>query len=38
MPFGLDFKSIVVGVLIAWFVIPWIQSMFVKTTTKNTSA
>lgn len=37
MPFGLDFKSIVVGVLIAWFVIPWIQSMFVKTT-KNTSA
>lgn len=28
MPFGLDLKSLVLGVLLAWFVIPWIQSKF----------
>lgn len=27
MPFGLDLKSLIVGALLAWFVIPWIQSM-----------
>lgn len=26
MPFGIDLKSLIVGVLLAWFVIPWIQS------------
>jgi antibiotic biosynthesis monooxygenase (ABM) superfamily enzyme len=25
--FGLDIKSLIVGVLLAWFVIPWIQRM-----------
>lgn len=28
MPFGLDLKSLVLGILLAWFVIPWIQSKF----------
>lgn len=27
MPFGLDVKSLIVGVLIAWFVIPWITGL-----------
>lgn len=27
MPFGLDLKSIIVGILLAYFVIPWIQAM-----------
>lgn len=28
MPFGLDLKSIIVGVLAAWFLLPWIMGMF----------
>jgi antibiotic biosynthesis monooxygenase (ABM) superfamily enzyme len=27
MPFGLDVKSLIVGVLIAYFVIPWIMGL-----------
>lgn len=27
MPFGLDLKSIVVGMLVAYFVIPWVTGM-----------
>lgn len=27
MPFGLDLKSIIVGVLLIMFVIPWVTSM-----------
>lgn len=27
MPFGLDIKSIIVGGLFVWFVVPWIMSM-----------
>lgn len=27
MPFGLDLKSIVVGMLIAYFAIPWVMGM-----------
>jgi antibiotic biosynthesis monooxygenase (ABM) superfamily enzyme len=30
MPFGLDIKSLIVGILLAWFVIPWIQGMIVN--------
>lgn len=26
LPFGLDFKSLVVGLLLAYFVIPWVMS------------
>lgn len=28
MPFGLDLKSIIVGILLAYFVIPWITALF----------
>lgn len=27
MPFGLDLKSLIVGILLAYFVIPWIMSL-----------
>lgn len=27
MPFGLDIKSLIVGALIAWFLIPWVMGM-----------
>lgn len=31
MPFGLDLKSLIVGILLAYFVIPWIQSLVMRT-------
>lgn len=37
MPFGLDIKSLAVGILLAWFVIPWVQAKFVQVTTKSGS-
>lgn len=27
MPFGLDLKSVIVGALLVWFVVPWVMSM-----------
>ena len=27
MPFGLQLKSVLVGILLAWFIIPWIQGL-----------
>jgi hypothetical protein len=30
MPFGLDLKSMIVGILIAWFGIPWITGLINK--------
>jgi antibiotic biosynthesis monooxygenase (ABM) superfamily enzyme len=30
MPFGLDLKSLIVGILLAYFVIPWIQGMILN--------
>lgn len=27
MPFGIDLKSFIIGIVFAWFVIPWITSM-----------
>lgn len=30
MPFGLDVKSLIVGILLAWFVIPWLQALVVR--------
>lgn len=27
MPFGLDLKSLILGVLIAWFVIPYVTAL-----------
>lgn len=28
LPFGLELKSIVVGMLLAYFVVPWVLGMF----------
>lgn len=30
MPFGLDLKSIIVGILLVMFVIPWVMGMLNK--------
>ena len=30
MPFGLDIKSVIAGLLLAYFLIPWVQSMLVN--------
>lgn len=30
MPFGLDLKSIIVGILLAYFVLPWLQALLVR--------
>lgn len=38
MPFGLDLKSIIVGALLIWFVLPWVMRMFNKPTTSQASA
>lgn len=32
MPFGLDLKSIIVGALLVWFVIPWVMRLFNRPT------
>jgi antibiotic biosynthesis monooxygenase (ABM) superfamily enzyme len=38
MPFGLELKSVIVGILLAYFVIPWIQSLFMRATRPNTAS
>lgn len=38
MPFGLDIKSLIVGVLIAWFVIPWITGMMNRGSASRSAA
>jgi len=30
MPFGLDLKSIIAGILLAYFVIPWLQALIMR--------
>jgi hypothetical protein len=35
MPFGLDLKSVIVGVLFAYFVLPWIMGMVSRAGTKD---
>lgn len=35
MPFGLQLKSLIVGILIAYFVIPWVQQMLAGATGAN---
>lgn len=35
MPFGLDLKSVIVGVLFALFVWPWITGMLGRKTTSE---
>lgn len=35
--FGLDIKSLIVGALIAWFVIPFIMGQFAKLTSPKSA-
>ena len=37
LPFGLDLKSLIVGVLIAYFVIPWVMGMVASRKSASTS-
>jgi antibiotic biosynthesis monooxygenase (ABM) superfamily enzyme len=30
MPFGLDLKSVILGIVLAWFVIPWVQRLIMS--------
>ena len=38
LPFGLDLKSLIVGAIFVWFVLPWLMGMFNRATTRNTPA
>jgi hypothetical protein len=39
MPFGLDLKSLIVGALLVWFVLPWITGLIgSKTSAKQAAA
>lgn len=38
MPFGLDIKSMIVGALIVWFVVPWVLQMVGGSKNKGASA
>lgn len=38
MPFGLDLKSIVVGIILAWFLLPWLTSFISNLTGKGAKA
>lgn len=38
MPFGLDLKSIVLGMLLAWFVLPFVLGMFQRPTAPRAAA
>jgi antibiotic biosynthesis monooxygenase (ABM) superfamily enzyme len=38
MPFGLDVKSLVVGMLLAYFAIPWIMGMINRPSTSKAAA
>jgi hypothetical protein len=35
MPFGLDLKSIIVGALLVWFVVPWVMSLVNRPSTSK---
>lgn len=37
MPFGLDLKSIIVGILLALFVYPWVMSLIASRKTTSPS-
>lgn len=37
MPFGLDLKSIIVGMLLVWFVLPYVMRMFNRPTQSKTA-
>ncbi|QAX92928.1 hypothetical protein SEA_WHEEHEIM_20 [Streptomyces phage WheeHeim] len=38
MPFGLDLKSLIVGALLVWFVLPWITGMLGRKTAAKQAA
>jgi hypothetical protein len=35
MPFGLDLKSLIVGALFVWFVLPWLMGLFSRVKSDN---
>lgn len=37
LPFGLDLKSLIVGVLVAYFVIPWVMGFVASRKSVGTS-
>lgn len=38
LPFGLDLKSLIVGAIFVWFVLPWLMGMFNRATSRNAPA
>jgi len=38
MPFGLDLKSLIVGALLVWFVLPWVMGMLSRKSSPATAA
>lgn len=38
MPFGLDFKSLIVGILAAWFLIPWLTALINRPSAQRAAA
>lgn len=38
LPFGLDLKSLIVGALFVWFVLPWLMGMFNRPSQSKTAA
>lgn len=38
MPFGLDLKSVIIGIIAAWFLLPWITSFISNLGNKGTKA
>lgn len=38
LPFGLDLKSLIVGAVFVWFVLPWIMGMLNRARSQNTPA
>ena len=38
LPFGLDLKSIIVGALLVWFVLPWVMSLVNRPATSKQNA
>jgi hypothetical protein len=38
LPFGLDLKSLIVGALFVWFVLPWIMGMINRPAQSKTTA
>lgn len=37
LPFGLDLKSLIVGMLVVWFVLPWVLKLVKRPTQSKTA-